>query len=154
MIELDETDWQILQALRNDARITNKDLAERLGIAPSTCLERVRRLNERKVIQGHHAEINPKALGLTVQAMIAVRLSKHARRMINDFRESMLKMPEVVMLYHVSGAFDYLIHVMVRDTDHLRDLILSGFTERPEVEHVETHLIFEQARSLSLPELD
>lgn len=154
MTELDEIDWQILQALRNDARITNKDLAERLSIAPSTCLERVRRLHDRKVILGHHAELNPKALGLTVQAMIAVRLAKHARKEINAFRASMLAMPEVVMLYHVSGAFDYLIHVMVRDTDALRDLILSGFTERPEVEHVETHLIFEQARSLSLPELD
>lgn len=152
MNDLDDIDWQILQALRNDARTTNKDLAERLRIAPSTCLERVRRLHEKNVIIGHHAEVNPKALGLTVQAMIAVRLGKHARKDINSFRESMLAMPEVVTLYHISGAFDYLIHVLVRDTDALRDLILSGFTERPEVGHVETHLIFEQARSLTLPD--
>ncbi|MBI2380423.1 MAG: Lrp/AsnC family transcriptional regulator [Gammaproteobacteria bacterium] len=154
MTELDEIDWQIVQALRNDARITNKDLAERLSIAPSTCLERVRRLHERKVIIGHHAELNPKALGLNIQAMIAVRLGKHARKQITAFHDAMLAMPETVTLYHISGAFDYLVHVMVRDTDALRDLILNGFTERPEVEHVETHLIFEQARSLSLPELE
>lgn len=143
---LDRIDRGIIASLQNSARTSNKDLAESLGIAQSTCLERLRRLLTRGVIRGFHAEVDPAALGRHVQAMIGVRLSVHDRELIDRFRDHALALPETLAFYHVAGADDYLVHVSTRDTDHLRDLVVTGFTTRPEVAHVETRLIFEYRR--------
>ena len=78
-VRLDGTDRAILQVLADDARISNKELADRVGIAQSTCLARVRALRESGVIRGFHADIDPRALGHDLQAMIAIRLQPHAR---------------------------------------------------------------------------
>lgn len=151
MTDLDALDQQILARLRNNARITNKQLADEVGIAPSTCLARVARLEQRGVILGYHAELHPPAVGVGVQAMIAVRLTKHSRAQVDAFRDHLLALREVLMIYHVAGINDYLVHVAVRDTDHLRQLVLDAFTARPEVGHLETSLIFGQVRNPSLP---
>ncbi|MFN0154080.1 MAG: Lrp/AsnC family transcriptional regulator [Gaiella sp.] len=143
---LDRIDSGIVALLQKNARRSNKELAESLGIAPSTCLERLRRLLSRGVIRGFHADVDPAALGRMVQAMIGVRLSVHDRELIDRFREHALALPETLAFYHVAGADDYLVHVSTLDTDHLRDLVVSGFTTRPEVAHVETRLIFEYRR--------
>lgn len=151
LMEFDEVDRRILAALRNDARVSNKALAAAAGIAPSTCLARVQRLERRGVVIGYHAELAPKAIGIGVQAMISVRLAKHARTAVEAFLEHLLALPEVLMVFHVAGVNDYLVHVAVRDTDHLRRLVLDSFTARPEVAHLETSLIFEQVRNKKLP---
>jgi DNA-binding Lrp family transcriptional regulator len=148
---LDRTDDAILRILQNDARLSNKELAARVHLAPSSCLERVRRLREKKVLRGFHAEVDPGALGIGLQAMIAVRLRQHSRDVFESLRERFLALPEVVSLFHVGGAEDFLVHVAVRDTEHLRTLAWEGFTARPEVAHIETSLIFEHARSTVLP---
>ena len=145
---LDRIDHAILAALRNNARLTNKELAARVGLAPSSCLERVRRLHSDGILLGYHAEIRPDALGISLQAMIAVRLMRHSRATVESFREHLKSMPEVMDIYHLAGANDFLLRVGVRDSDHLRELILGAFTSRPEVAHVETALIFEHARPL------
>lgn len=106
----------------------------------------MRRLRARGVIRGFHADVDPAALGRTVQALVGVRLSVHDRDLIDRFREHALSLPETVAFYHVAGADDYLVHVATRDTDHLRDLVVADFTTRPEVAHVETRLIFEHRR--------
>src|SRR5918911_1241847 len=77
-VYLDDTDHAILAALRTDARIPNKLLAERVGVAPSTCLARVRALRERGVIRGYYADVDPRAIGHDLQAMIAIRLDANA----------------------------------------------------------------------------
>lgn len=143
---LDRIDHAILAALRKNARLSNKQLAAAVGLAPSSCLERVRRLQADGVLRGFHAEVRPDALGVGLQAMVAVRLARHSRSGVESFREHVLGLPEVMDLYHIAGANDFLLRVGVRDTDHLRDLILGAFTARPEVAHVETALIFEHVR--------
>lgn len=149
--ELDRTDRQIVAALRKNARLSNKELAVMVGLAPSSCLQRVRRLETRGVLRGYHAEVDPAALGIGLQALVAIRLSRHSRAFVDSFREHVLSMPEVRVVYHVAGASDFLLHVAVHDAEHLRELVLSAFTVRPEVAHVETALIFEQVRNMELP---
>src|SRR5271169_768807 len=83
--DLDEIDQHIVRELARDARLANNALSERVGIAPSTCLGRVRSLRERGVIRGYHADVDPAALGRPLQAMIAVRLQGHARGHIRSF---------------------------------------------------------------------
>ncbi len=149
--ELDRTDLAILRALQRNARMANNRLAEKVGLAPSTCLERVRRLVAAGVLQGFHADVDPSALGIGLQAMIAVRLRQHSRDLVESFRSHALSRPEVLTVYHVAGADDFLLHVVARDANHLRDLAMDAFTTRPEVAHLETNLIFECRRNRELP---
>ena len=150
-MHLDRTDFAILRLLRKNARLPNKDLASRVGVAPSTALERVRRLREAGVLQGFHAEVAPAAVGIGLQAMVAVRLARHSRPQVEAFHAHLLALPEVLSLYHVAGADDFLVHVGVRDSDHLRDFAMSALTSREEVAHIETHLIFAFQRAPDLP---
>lgn len=150
-MRLDRIDFVLLSLLRKNARLPNKDLAEKAGIAPSTALERIRRLREGRAILGYHAEVAPQAIGVGLQAMVSVRLSRHSRELVERFHEHLLALPEVLSFYHVGGADDFLVHVGVRDSDHLRDFALSAFTERAEVAHIETRLIFGFRRNPGLP---
>jgi len=151
MSRFDRTDYRILDELQKNARLSNKELAARVGLAPSSCLERVRRLIERGVFRSFHAAVDPRSLGIEIQAMVSVRLQQHSRDMVTAFQEHVLRLPEVVAAYHVSGENDYLIHLAVRSSDHLRETILDAFTTLPEVAHVETTLIFDHVRSEALP---
>jgi DNA-binding Lrp family transcriptional regulator len=148
---LDRIDYEILTLLQNNARISNKEIARKVGLAASTCLVRVRVLQTTGVIEGFHAEIAPASLGVGIQAMIAVRLIRHFKPDVDSFRQHALSLPEVVRLYHVAGPIDFLIHVWARDSDHLRDLAMTAFTSREEVSHIETELIFEHIRNPELP---
>ena len=153
---LDRIDYRILAEIQKNARLSNKELAAAVGLAASSCLERVRRLRSRGVLRAFRAEVDPAVLGIEIQAMIAVRLQQHSRELVEAFQSHVLSLPEVVALYHVAGENDFLIHVALRDTSHLREVVLDAFTARPEVAHVETGLIFDHTRTPVLPnyELD
>jgi DNA-binding Lrp family transcriptional regulator len=148
----DRIDSRIVAELQNNARLSNKELAGRIGLAPSTCLERVRRLFDQGVLLGAHAAVDPDALGIRLQAMIGVRLRQHSREEVLAFRTDMLALREVVAVYYLAGATDFLVHVAVRDAAHLRDFVLDAVTARPEVARVETSLLFEYARDPVLPD--
>jgi DNA-binding Lrp family transcriptional regulator len=139
---LDDVDRAILRVLAEDARTPNNAVADLVGIAPSTCHGRIRALRERGVVRGFHADIDPAALGLGLQAMIAVRLDAHTREQIRAFVRDVPKLPGVVSVFHVAGADDYLLHIAVRDSDALRDFVLDHLTGHPAVRHTETSLIF------------
>jgi DNA-binding Lrp family transcriptional regulator len=140
-----------LHLLRKNARISNKDIADKVGLAASTCLVRIRLLQSSGVISGFHAEVDPSSLGVALQAMISVRLRRHFKPDVDAFRKHALSLPEVVQLYHVAGPIDFLLHVWSRDSNHLRDLAMTAFTAREEVAHIETELLFEHIRSADVP---
>src|SRR5210317_363710 len=148
---LDRIDYEILTLLQKNARISNKEIARKVGLAAWTCLVRIRVLQTAGVITGFHAEIDPASLGVGIQAMIAVRLIRHFKPDVDAFRNHALGLPEVVQLYHVAGQIDFLVHVWARNSNHLRDLAMTAFTSREEVAHIETELIFEHIRSIELP---
>jgi len=149
--KLDQTDLDILALLYQDARLTNKEIAEQVNIAPSTCLERIRRLQQDGVVKGAHAVVNYDALGGHIQAMVAIRLNRHEKGIIDHFQEEVTQLPEVIGLFHMGGENDFLVHVSVKNTQHLRDFVFSAFTSRTEVVHLETALIYEYARGKNLP---
>lgn len=151
---LDRTDRAIVALLQKDARLTNKEIASRAGIAQSTCSERVRRLERTGVFEGFHAAVDLRQLGVGLQAMIAVRLQRHERTQVDRFREYAESLPEVAAFYHMAGSDDFLVHVVVRDSDHLRDIAMGAFTAQPEVIHIETSIIFEHTRFLRLPDYE
>src|SRR6478735_7893556 len=143
---LDPVDRRILAALVRDARIANNALAAEVGIAASTCLGRVRALREAGVIRGYHAELDPDAIGLPLQAMIAVRLRAGARDRMRLFTERMQQRPEVRNIYFLAGADDFLLDVATTDSAALRTFVVDELSAHPEVALTETNLIFEHVR--------
>jgi DNA-binding Lrp family transcriptional regulator len=148
---LDNTDLEILSLLYSDARLSNKEIAHKVNLAPSSCLERIRRLQSDKVIQGTRLLIDMNALGGHIQAMVSVRLSDHNRTTVDQFQADVLPLPEVISVYHMGGDIDFLVHVTVNDSIHLRDFVFNALTARAEVQHVETALVYESQTSDSLP---
>jgi DNA-binding Lrp family transcriptional regulator len=147
---LDRIDRLLLSALQNDARISNKQLAARVGLAPSSCLARVRKLEATRVIEGYTARLQPGALGLGLQALISVQLRLHVGESFQRIGDHLRGLPEAVAVYCLGGTIDFLVHVACRDTEHLRALTIDAFTSRPEVARIETSLVFSFAR-LALP---
>jgi DNA-binding Lrp family transcriptional regulator len=143
---LDGVDRRILGHLAVDARIPNNALADLVGIAPSTCLGRVRALRDSGVIRGYHADIDPAALGRPIQAMIAVRLQSHARGHITEFVAKVAALPEVRNVFFLGGADDFLVHIAATGTENLRDFVVVNLSGNPDVALTETNLIFEHVR--------
>lgn len=149
--DLDRTDFEILYHFQKNARLSNKEIAVAVGLAPSTCLCRTQRLREAGILGEAHAEVASAALGIGLQALVSIRLRQHSRPQVKSFWKYLRGLPEVLGIYHLAGGYDFLVHVAVRDAQHMRDLAMDSFTTRSEVSHIETSLIFEFARNPVLP---
>jgi DNA-binding Lrp family transcriptional regulator len=145
-VELDAVDRRILTALHGDARISNSALADAVGIAASTCHGRVRRLQELGVIRGFVTDIDPAAIGLPLQAMVSVSLQSGARAKIRSFIAQIRRKPQVIDVYFLAGADDFLLHVAARDTDDLRSFVVENLNADEDVAGTQTSLIFEHLR--------
>jgi DNA-binding Lrp family transcriptional regulator len=143
---MDELDSAIVRLLQTDARQSNRELARQLGIAPSTCLERVRALTRRGVIRGYHADIDPAALNRAVQAMVSVQVRPLSRAVINAFKSSAAEMPEVLSVFVLAGGDDFLLHVAVQDLDHLHAFLLDKLSKRKEIVGFRTSVVFQQVQ--------
>jgi DNA-binding Lrp family transcriptional regulator len=145
-LRLDDTDRALLEALSEDARIPNSKLAERVGVAPSTALQRVRALRAAGVLRGFHAEVDLAALGRPLQAMVAVRLAVHNREQIETFTNAVRELPGVLTVFHLAGATDYLVWLAAADAQDLREFVVEHLATNPAVAHAETSLIYEHRR--------
>jgi DNA-binding Lrp family transcriptional regulator len=145
-VDVDGTDRRILSLLHADARMTNSALAEELDIAASTCHGRVRRLLDSGVIRGFYADIDPAAVGLPLQAMISVGLQSSARGRIREFIQQIRRKPQVMDVYFLAGADDFILHVAARDTEDLRSFVVENLNADTDVAGTQTSLIFEHLR--------
>jgi DNA-binding Lrp family transcriptional regulator len=139
---LDSVDTAILRELQNDARLPNKTLAGRVGVAPSTCLERTARLRRAGAITGYAATVSPATLGRGTEALLAIQFQAHSRPLVDPFLAYIRELPATRALYHLTGDDDFMIHVACADTADLQALVLR-LTARAEVGRIRTHLIFQ-----------
>jgi DNA-binding Lrp family transcriptional regulator len=146
MANLDEIDRRILARLQADARQTNRTLAAEVGVAPSTSLERVRQLERRGVVTGYGAEVDLKAIGRPVQAMVAVRFRPKSSDIVNGFCELVWELPETLSVTLLTGIDDALVHLAVDDVSVLRSLVLEHIARAPGVVDERTSLVFEHRR--------
>ena len=144
---MDQIDCKILSALQADARRKNADIARDLGLAPSSTLERVRRLEERGLFKGFRAIIDPEELGLTVQALVSITLSQHSTETIKPFEEAVRAIPYVLACYHVTGRFDYFLHIVAKNLKHLGILVKDHLADIKGVGTTETFLVFSEIKS-------
>jgi len=148
---LDRTDIAILGLLQKNARLSVKEIAAEVGLAPSSTHERIRRMWDVGVLRGTHVEVDPRVLGVGLEALYMIELSKHKRSTVDRFMDHIAGVPEVRFALLVTGRYDVVVHVVVRDTQHLKDLALDQFTNRPGVIRIETSIIFEARRRYELP---
>lgn len=147
MLHLDELDRRLLALLQKDARRSNKELAEAVGVAQSTCLERIRALRARGAVVGYRAEVDLAALGRSIRALVSVRLQPKTTASVRAFQHDLLAQPETVAVSTVSGTDDFVVEVAVPDVMWLRDFILERITSRKDVVDARTSIVYEQARA-------
>lgn len=140
---LDEVDRVLVAALQEDGRMPNSRLAELAGIAPSTCVARVRSLVDRGVISGFSAQVDPAALGWGLQALISVNIRSGARQRIVEFGNEIRALPEVVQVFFLGGSEDFIVHLAVSSSDQVREFVLERLSANPVVATTRTSLVFD-----------
>jgi Lrp/AsnC family leucine-responsive transcriptional regulator len=143
---MDDLDRKTLIALQQNGRITNVDLARQLGVAPSTMLERLRRLEEHGLVRGYRAIIDPKAIGLTLQGFVAVVLTRHDKAFIRSFEDGIQHIPNVRACYHITGRFDYLLYMAARDLAHWGELVKERIAAINGIAKLESFLVLSEIK--------
>ncbi len=141
-MELDRYDRQILQVLQEDGRISNQDLADRIGLSPSPCLRRVRALEESGLIRGYRALLDAKMLGLSLMALIHISMDRHTPERFENFEAEINAIPEVIECLLITGQdADYQLKAVVRDMDAYQELLLNRITRIPGVTGVHSSFV-------------
>ena len=147
--QLDDIDWQILGELQKDGRITNVELAKRIGISAPPCLRRVRTLEKKGYIDGFHATLDQKLLGLGVTAFAMVGLTSQAENDLQAFSDQIAQMPQVTECYMLSGEIDFILKCTTTDLTSFQDFIIYGLTAIANVDSVKTSLAIKRCKSNS-----
>ena len=141
-MQLDRYDRQILQVLQQDGRISNQDLAERIGLSPSPCLRRVRTLEEAGIIAGYRALLDARKLGLSLTALIHISMDQHTPERFLGFESAITTIPEVLECLLITGQdADYQLKVVVGDMDDFQELLLNRITRIPGVTGVHSSFV-------------
>ena len=144
---LDDADRRILAALQDDARLSNVDLAKRVGLSESPCFRRTRALETAGVIAGYRAVLDRKELGWPVAAYCLVNLVSHAEDNAEAFHRAVAAEPRIVECMLISGSYDYILKVVARSVDDLADLTLKGILQFPNIRDVSTSIVFRELKA-------
>lgn len=136
---LDSTDRRMLALLQEDGRITNQDLSQRIGLSPTPCLRRLKRLEESGVIKGYSAIVDPKAYGLPFSVFVSVRLSQQTQEHIAEFEKAVESWPEVAECYLMTGSQDYLLRVLTDGIDGYERFLKQKMTRLKCIQSVESN---------------
>ena len=152
-IQLDRYDRRILEILQQDGRISNQDLAERIGLSPSPCLRRVRALEESGLITGYRALLDARRLGLTLMALVQISMDRHTPERFERFDAAVSALPEVLECLLITGReADYQLKVVVRDMDAYHELLLNKLTRIEGVSGVQSSFVLRRVvERTSLP---
>jgi len=149
---LDAIDLHLLALLQKDGRATHRELARQVDLSPPGLQKRLRKLEDRGVIQGYAALLDRQALGLDLLCFVQVTLAHHEPQMIARFRDELGQIPEVLECHHLTGEFDYLMKVVVRNHQHLQTFLFEKLTPIPGVDKVRTSIVLREIKeSTSLP---
>ena len=151
-VELDALDRKILGILQSHGRISNQDLADRVGLSPSPCLRRVKSLEALGIVQGYVALVDPGSVGQTLQAIVEVRLDRQTSDSVARFEKEILKYPQVLECYLTAGDWDYVLRVVARDLDEFREFCVNRLARIAGVGNVKSNISMKQVKySTALP---
>jgi DNA-binding Lrp family transcriptional regulator len=146
MTDIDDIDRKILHALQRDGRLSNTDLAERVGLSPSACLRRVQELERTAVIKSYRAVLDPEAMEVGFVAYVSVGLSKHTKEQQRGFESAMARAPEVRECHNVTGAIEYLLRVETRDLAAYKHFHTDTLGQLPQVATITSYIVMESPK--------
>ena len=141
MIELDAIDKQILEILQQDARISHRSLANKIGLTASPTIERVKRLEREGVIRGYRAIIDKPLVDQGLSIFVKVTLSVHQMSLLDEFTRTIDSIPNILACYHTTGQGDFLLQVVARDMSDYERLLREQLTTLPDIERLETTMV-------------
>ncbi len=148
MANLDSIDRRLLSALQREGRITNVDLATRVGLTAPPCLRRVRALEQAGVIRGYHADLDPAKLGFSITVFAMVSLKSQAEDALRQFEDHMRTLPEVRECHMLNGEIDFILKIVSKDLQSFQEFLTSKLTPAPNVASVKTSLTIRTAKQL------
>ncbi|HEX3499212.1 MAG TPA: Lrp/AsnC family transcriptional regulator [Stellaceae bacterium] len=151
---LDSIDCRIIAALQEDGRLSNVELAQRVGLSPSPCLRRVGRLEREGYIEAYRAMLGRKAVGLGLTVLVGVKIEGHADDRATAFEEAVVAMPEVIACHMVSGEADYMLEVVVADLDHYQRFLLGTLLELAIIKEVRSNIAIRTLKTAAPLPLD
>lgn len=145
--DLDEIDQRILRELQSDARLSHQDLSARIGLSPSPCARRIRKLEAEGVIIGYSARIDQEKLGFGFSVFVSVRLDRQVDDRLKPFEQELNRCPEVLDCWLMTGSFDYLLRVAVRDLNEFEHFLTGRLTKIPGVASIESSIPIRRVKS-------
>ncbi len=152
--ELDTIDRAIVAALQADGRLSNVDLAARIGLSPSPCLRRVKRLEREGYIEAYRAMLQRRRIGLGLTVFVGIKIEGHADARADALQEAIVAMPEIVACHMVSGEADYLIEVVVPDLEHYQRFLLGKLLSLPIIKEVRSNIAIQTLKTAAPLPLD
>jgi len=143
----DRTDARILALLQRDGRLTNAELAQQVALSASPCLRRVRQLEESGFIRGYVALLDPRRLGLGLEAHVTVTVDKRRDAVINAFHAAMQAAPEVMSCFALTGEMDYLLHVVCEDLEHYSRFLMDRLLKLEGVANVKSSFVLQSIKN-------
>jgi Lrp/AsnC family transcriptional regulator, leucine-responsive regulatory protein len=148
---MDELDRRILRVLQSEARASLQDISAQIGLSSSPCWTRIKRMEELGVIEGYTARLNADALGFSDTVLVQLTLDSHSENTLEKFGETLAQIPEVIEAYLVSGDYDYLLRVVVRDTKDYERLLREKIYKIKGVRHSRSSFVLRTLKRADLP---
>lgn len=146
-MKLDKTDFQILEYLQQDSKMTNKEISVKLGLSVTAIYERIKKMEREKVISGYVALVAPNKVERGFMVLCQIRLSRHTKDFLSRFENQVAKLPEVLECYHVSGEYDYILKVLVADMDAYREFMVNKLTRLDHIGNTQSTFIISSVKS-------
>ena len=144
---LDTVDARIITELQSDGRLSNVELADRVGLSPSPCLRRIKRLETSGYIEGYRATLNRKLVGLGFSVFLSVKLNEHANERVAQFEKTMVDLPEVIACHLVSGEADYFLEIVVPDLSAYQQFLVGKLLNLPVVREVRSNIAIQSLKA-------
>ncbi|MDB5155796.1 MAG: transcriptional regulator, AsnC family [Mucilaginibacter sp.] len=145
--KLDDTDIRILQILQDNARLTNKEIGAQLFKSASTINDRIRRMQDKGYIKKYVAVLDSKMIGRGFTAFTHVHLKDHSKEIITHFEDEIVKLPEVLECYHMSGQYDFILRVAVKDLDAYHIFLMNNLFEKFSIGSIESTFVMREAKA-------
>lgn len=145
-LNLDNIDLKILKTLQENAKVTNLQLSETVGLSPAPTLERVKKLEKQKLIKGYYAQLDNQALGIGITAIIEITLTRQVENAISTFKKEINNIPEIMECYQVTGNADYVLIVMLKDIRAFEELISTRLSKMEEIGQMQTMVVLSKPK--------
>jgi DNA-binding Lrp family transcriptional regulator len=146
MKTLDQLDKKILRLLQKNARLNTKEIADKIGLSVTPTYERLKKIEQSKIVKGYVALLDPQVLGKTCSAFCTISLRLHSAPLLKQFEQALKSFPEVMECYHVAGVYDYLIKVVVENMDAYKNLLVNKLAAMENVSNVHSSFIMTEVK--------